>query len=134
MLDLDIDIDRYRRDGFLVVPRFASADTCDTLLQRARALVDAFEPETVSIFSTNEQTRTSDEYFLESGSEVRFFFEEEAFEPGGALKRDKSVSINKIGHALHARDPEFARFSQDPRMARVASQLGQLADPRLVQS
>ena len=38
--------------SFLVVPRFASADTCDTLLQRARVLVDAFEPETVSIFST----------------------------------------------------------------------------------
>lgn len=128
-----IDLERWKRDGFLVLPEVVSEDSCKVLRQRATELVAAFEPKSVSIFSTNEQTRTSDEYFLESGSEVRFFFEEEAFAPDGTLVHDKERSINKIGHALHARDPVFAPFSQDPCFLAIARELG-LAKPALVQS
>ena len=55
----------------------------------------------VSIFSTHDQNRISDDYFLESGDRIRFFFEEHAFLPDGSLKQNKERSINKIGHALH---------------------------------
>jgi hypothetical protein len=73
-------------------------------LRRARAeqLVRDFEPQgLVSVFSTQEQTRTSDDYFLETVDKIRFFFEEDAFLPDGMLRQDKARSINKIGHALH---------------------------------
>lgn len=123
----------FARDGFLVVPGFLSAATCDALRGRARELVDAFDPRTVSIFSTKEQTRTSDDYFLGSGSEIRFFFEEEAFLPDGSLRHAKAGSINKIGHALHILDPLFAGLSRSPEVGSVIRDLG-MASPRQIQS
>ncbi len=130
---VDLDLDRFARDGFLVVPRFVEPSACEEMVARARALVDAFEPTTVSVFTTNEQARTSDEYFLESGNDVRFFFEEEAFLPDGTLRQDKSLSINKIGHALHDLDPVFRRFSTGEAVQRVVSALA-MERPALVQS
>jgi phytanoyl-CoA hydroxylase len=123
----------YERDGFLVLPDFVPAGECDALMARAGELVRGFRGDTVSIFSTHEQTRTSDDYFLESGDQIRFFFEEEAFTEGGALRGPIERSINKIGHALHDRDPEFARFSRHPRLAALAASLG-LRQPLLLQS
>lgn len=130
-----IDLERFRRDGFLVVPRVVAPDTCDAMIARARSLVDAFEPdrERRSIFTTNEQTRTSDAYFLESGNDIRFFFEEEAFGPDGELAYDKAISINKIGHALHELDPVFSSFSKGDTVHRVIASLG-MSRPALVQS
>ncbi len=44
------------------------------------------------------QTSKTDQYFLDSASNVSFFFEEEAFSEGGSLRQAKALSINKIGH------------------------------------
>ncbi|HVJ89358.1 MAG TPA: phytanoyl-CoA dioxygenase family protein [Labilithrix sp.] len=128
-----IDLESYARDGFVVVPGFVDKATCERMIERARTLVDAFEPRTVSIFTTNEQTRTTDDYFLGSGNDVRFFFEEEAFLPDGSLRQDKSASINKIGHALHDKDPIFREFSTSDKVSSVVSSLA-MKLPQLVQS
>src|SRR6266851_6197081 len=91
----------YDRDGFLVVENFVDESACDSLRARAEELVRDFDPAgVVSIFSTHEQTRSSDDYFLESGDKIRFFFEEDAFLPDGSLKQSKERSINKVGHAM----------------------------------
>jgi phytanoyl-CoA hydroxylase len=123
----------FSRQGFLVLPGFVPAASCDALKARAEALVAGFQPETISVFSTRDQPRSSDDYFLSSGDQIRFFFEENAFKPDGSLRQDKALSINKIGHALHDLDPLFDRFSRTPELATLASELG-LRSPLLLQS
>ncbi|HET7506013.1 MAG TPA: phytanoyl-CoA dioxygenase family protein [Kofleriaceae bacterium] len=123
----------YERDGFLVLEGFVDGAACDALIERAGELVAGFRPETVSIFSTHEQTRTSDDYFLDSGDKIRFFFEEDAIRPDGSFRQPVARSINKIGHALHDLDPVFSRFSRAPRLAELVATLG-IAEPLLLQS
>ena len=113
---------------------FIEGDDCDRLRAHAEELVRDFDPKgVVSIFSTHEQTRTSDDYFLESGDKIRFFFEENAFLHDGSLRQSKERSINKIGHALHDLDPLFDKFSRTPEIKQLVSDLG-IADPLLFQS
>jgi phytanoyl-CoA hydroxylase len=125
---------RWERDGFLAIEGFATAEACDALVARARALVEAFEPgEVASIFSTTDQALTTDAYFLSSGDQIRFFFEPGAFDGEGRLRQPKELSINKIGHALHDLDPVFAAFSRAPALGAVARDVG-VGDPLLIQS
>ena len=124
---------QYNRDGFLVISDFADAGSCDALRRRAGELVNTFDPSgIVSIFSTREQNRRSDDYFLNSGDKIRFFFEEDAFHPDGTLKQDKQQSINKIGHALHDLDPVFNEFSRNSSIEQLVADL-EIAHPLLLQ-
>lgn len=126
--------DSYQDDGFLVLEGFASADECDHLRARAAEMVHEFDPaEVISVFSTHEQNRTTDDYFLTSGDKIRFFFEENAFNADGTLKYEKEKSINKIGHALHDLDPVFERFSRSEKIQDVATANG-MKNPLLLQS
>ena len=118
-------LNTYNEQGFLVLERFVDERECDLLRARAEELVQEFDPaEVVSIFSTHEQNRLTDEYFLASGDKIRFFFEENPFHPDGTLKYEKEKSINKIGHALHDLDPVFARFSRSQRIKELARAVG----------
>jgi phytanoyl-CoA hydroxylase len=130
----DEELVRYKRDGFLVLENFATAETCDRLRGRAEQLVHEFDPAgLISIFSTREQSRLADNYFLASGEKIHFFFEENAFLPDGSLRQSKEHSINKIGHALHDLDPVFNEFSRTPELRQLAADLG-LENPLLLQS
>lgn len=127
-------LEQYQHDGFLVLEGFADSDECDALRTRAGELVQEFEPaDVVSIFTTHEQSRVADEYFMTSGDKIRFFFEENAFLPDGTLKQPKERSINKIGHALHDLDPVFDRFSRSEKVKELAAAIG-FVQSYLVQS
>ena len=124
----------YERDGFLVIEDFAGREECERLTRRAGDLVRDFDPGgAISIFSTREQARSSDDYFLDSGDKVRFFFEEEAFTPDRGLRYSREQSINKIGHALHDLDPVFGAFSRKPELAAICADLNYV-EPLLLQS
>jgi phytanoyl-CoA hydroxylase len=122
------------RDGYLVLQDFVPADSCDALRARAMDLVAAFEPGDLrSIFTTDEQARKTDDYFLDSGDKIRFFFEEHAVGARGELTQPKERAINKIGHAMHDLDPVFDGFSRTPELAALVADVG-IDDPRLMQS
>ena len=124
----------YAREGYLVLPAFKPASALAALQARALYIVEAFDPAASrAIFTTNDQTRTTDDYFLGSADTIRCFFEEEAFDAAGQLKQAKTLSINKIGHALHDLDPVFDAFSHGPQLAELARDLG-LLQPQVWQS
>lgn len=124
----------FERDGFVIVEDFLPADDCAALVARAEQLVHQVDAaELATVFTTREQARTVDDYFLGSGDKVRFFLEEEAVDETGALRVPKDRAINKIGHALHDLDPMFARVSRSAPVAALVAELGVRA-PRLIQS
>lgn len=89
---------QYERDGIIAIPDFASPEECSELMGRMKQLLDEFDPSTIptSVFSTRNQTKTTDEYFLQSGNNVSFFFEEKALNPDGTLNKPKQLAINKV--------------------------------------
>ena len=124
----------YQTNGFLVLPDFKPAEAMAQVRQRAESIVEAFDPaEYIAIFSTKDSSTNANPYFLSSADKVHCFFEEEAFGPDGTLRQAKALSINKIGHALHDRDPVFDAFSRGPELAAVAHGLG-LTQPQIWQS
>jgi phytanoyl-CoA hydroxylase len=127
-------IQRYHQDGFIALPDFKSVAEIAALRTRAEQMVDAFDPaSSKTIFTTNDQVRAVDRYFLDSAINSSCFFEEEAFDAQGRLKQAKALSINKIGHAMHDRDAVFDAFSRGPALEALAKDLG-LVQPQLWQS
>jgi phytanoyl-CoA hydroxylase len=121
----DEQIEAYDRQGFVVVPDFVSPAQCNRLRRRANEIVERFEPSSLrTVFTTHEQHRTANEEFLASASGIHCFFEEEAFNDDGSLRQSKSLSINKLGHAMHDLDDVFEAFSYTSDTAGVISDVG----------
>jgi len=113
---------RFERDGYAILPDFVDPAACDALRARAGELMRGHAREDVSIFTTKDQATKTDDYVLDSGDRIAFFFEEE-----------DPTTINKLGHAMHDLDPVFDAFSRTPAIASLVDELG-LDEPRLIQS
>lgn len=115
---------QFERDGFLVLEGFNTEAECDALVKQGELLANGYNYEGhPSVFQTSEQSRTSDDYFLNSGGNISFFFEKDAFDGSGKLKNDLFHSLNKIGHALHDLDPVFNAFTRSAQMKKLSADL-----------
>lgn len=125
---------KFEKDGFLVMKDFYSADQCNALIRRANEISNHYEFNGGgSVFQTTEQSRTTDEYFLESGNNISFFFEKDAFDKSGKLINSVEKSFNKIGHALHDLDDTFNEFSRSTKLKDLSTELG-YGNHHLIQS
>ena len=124
----------WNEEGFLVIEQFYDSSECDNLRNRSKELINDFEHSSVrSIFDTNDQKHAEDDYFLESGDKIRFFFEKNAFDKNGKLNNSIDLVINKIGHALHDLDSVFFNFSHREELNNIALSIG-IRSPKLLQS
>ena len=127
-------LQQFQSDGFLILEGFNTATECDELIRQARELSGSYNFEGhPSVFQTTDQAKTTDDYFLNSGDRISFFFEKDAFDNSGKLKNDLFHSLNKIGHALHDLDPVFNSFSRSPQMKKLVAELG-LSNSLIIQS
>lgn len=124
----------YRRAGVIILQDFVTRQACERLRHRALELVEGFDPADVSsVFSTTAQEQLLDRYFIESGDQIRFFLEADAFDAAGNLRQPKEHSLNKMGHAMHDLDPVFEAFSHSPALAEITQRLG-FYQPGVIQS
>ncbi len=125
---------QFQKNGFLVLEGFNTAAACDELMERAATLAADFNYEGhPSVFQTSDQAKTTDEYFLNSGDCIAYFFEKDAFDETGRLKNSLLLSLNKIGHAMHDLDPVYHAFSRSPQMKELAAEL-EMMDALIIQS
>lgn len=121
---MNINLQQFRKNGFLVLEGFNTADECDSLMKRGEELAAGFNFDGhPSVFQTSDQAKTTDDYFLNSGDKISYFFEKDAFDSNGKLKTDLFHSLNKIGHALHDLDPLFNSFTRSSQMKKLVSEL-----------
>ncbi|MEY2784376.1 MAG: hypothetical protein RL277_580 [Planctomycetota bacterium] len=117
----------YREQGFLVLPGFVSASECLRLRERAMQLAEqltAQDAGPVVFRADGENPHASADYFLSSGGAIRCFYEQDAFDAQGRLRQEPSLSLNKLGHAMHDLDPVFDAFSRTERLRAVAASIG----------
>ena len=121
-------------NGYLIIQDFKTHKECDELINRSKKLIEEQDfNNQQSVFDTVSQSHNDDNYFLESGDKIRFFFEEKANLDEENVKTNKQYIVNKIGHALHDLDDKFIAFSKNEQLDQIARAIG-FQDPLLLQS
>jgi len=112
-------VELFRENGFLRIAGFYSRQDVGEMKAEMERLVAEMDPsslpKSVFVASGDEKRHVADQYFLDSVSEISFFYEEKAVcNSTGKVLVEKGRALNKVGHALHWHNPVFKRhtFSQ----------------------
>jgi phytanoyl-CoA hydroxylase len=126
--------EHYRQQGYAVLEGAVTPESIDSIRQAASRIVENFDIDNHrTIFSTRDQDRGRDRYFMESAEAVHCFLEEDALDAEGQLTQPREHAINKIGHAMHDLVPEFRSFCRLPVFQQALQAIG-YQDPTLWQT
>jgi phytanoyl-CoA hydroxylase len=127
-------IEQFKRDGFLVIPDAFEPHSIAGLREAATEIVADFDLDRHrTVFTTTDRDSGRDDYFFDSAERVSCFLEEGALTAEGELNCSREVAINKIGHALHDKIPEFTSFCRQDVIGQALRDLG-YQDPVLWQT
>lgn len=127
-------LQQFQNDGLTVIENALTPTQLDQLKNSAAKIVADWKEDSQNpIFTTQDNDRSGDNYFLNSAENISCFYEEAAFDDNGKLVQDRNESINKIGHALHELDPVFSEISHLPVLGEIAADLD-IAEPEIRQS
>lgn len=126
-------LDQFNQQGYIILNHFIPAAVCDYLRTHTQSLIESFDCSSIKAIFSSKDKHSAQQYFLDSGDKIHFFFEEGAFDAQGALRAEKALCINKIGHALHDLDPVFYCFSRLQQIYQLLAEL-QISDPLITQS
>lgn len=139
MQNLSEIIEFYFENGYAVIPQFLNNSEIDELKGECFTIIDDLDvkSERSVIFSTSlsrdVDDSKSDDYFMNSGDKIRYFYESNAFDKSGELIVDKYKCLNKVGHGLHWLNPVFKRYTFNDKVKDVVKTVG-FVDPVVVQS
>ena len=125
---MEFSAEKVVESGFCVMENMVSPQDVAKLKKRAEDITANADLSKAGIFTTDDQKRHSDEYFIRSAHNISCFWEE-----GADRTKKKYAEINKIGHALHYQDPVFEHFARDSRFGDFGKALG-LENPVIAQS
>ena len=129
----------FRRDGYAILPGFASSEEVAAMLTSMDEMVRSWwrdESQDVdNVFVTGDnqtKAQAASRYFFDSADRVHFFREPDP--PDGAAN-DGPPTLNKVGHGLHldASTP-FGAYSLSPKVSDVARHVAGLRAAVLPQS
>ncbi|MEO1596338.1 MAG: phytanoyl-CoA dioxygenase family protein [Pseudomonadota bacterium] len=121
----DTDIETFREQGFLAIEGVFRPAQMAALRSAASEIVEGFDVDAHrTVFRTDDRDSGRDDYFFDSSEAVHCFLEAGALDADGSLNRDKSLAINKIGHALHDRETTFRTFCSHPWFGAALRDLG----------
>jgi len=125
---------QFHNKGYLIIEDFLADEEVSALRKACDSVIDNFQPDQHRcVFTTTEHGQSRDTYFLESGDQIRYFFEEGALDDKGKLLVEKDRALNKIGHALHWLEPSFKKVTFSSKVKQVVRDIG-FVDPAVAQS
>lgn len=122
-------LERFQRDGYLIIEDFFSADQTLKLREESFRLIREeldLQTHPMAVFKSDSDGNQRDfgaseknRYFFDSADRIGFFFEDDAIDAEGKLCVPVERACNKIGHALHILSPEYRKFSTSAKMKQL---------------